>query len=125
MRIEVTNPILLVENEPLIAMDVEAMLRAAGFEDVVHVVSSGEALEWLDRFEAGVVILDLIVRDGPTAPVAERLRARGAPFLVYSGLSRAEIDDAAVFDDVIWLSKPCTQSELVNALERSLRLPFR
>lgn len=120
-----TIAILLVENEPLIAMDLEAMLRSAGFDRVDHVLTCREALDWLDRRPADVVILDLIVNDGSTAPVAERLRGERTPFLVCSGLTRSEVAPGSAFDDAVWLSKPCTQSELTSAIEQVLRLPPR
>lgn len=120
-----TKSILLVENEPLIAMDLEVMLRSAGYADIGHVVSVEQAFEWLGTQSPAAVILDLMVRDGKTTPVARHLHASGTPFLVYSGLERAEVQYDVVFDDAIWLSKPCTQSDLVLAIEQALRLSPR
>ena len=114
-----TDAILLVENEPLIAMDLEEMLRASGFDRVTHVVSTRDALAWLDRSRARLVILDLLVGDGSTAPVAERLRQSGTPFVVCSGHARSEVPSTAVFQDAIWLSKPCRQSDLARAVEQA------
>lgn len=85
-------------------------------------VSSREALEWLGREKADLAILDLFVSDGSSAPVAERLRAAGTPFVVYSGHTHDSAPGAADFGDAVWLSKPCTQSELVRAIQRSLGL---
>lgn len=120
-----TDTILLVENEPLIAMDLEEMLHSSGFEPVDHVVSCANALAWLDRSAARLVILDLIVSDGATTPVAERLMATGTPFIVYSGYGRHEAPGDGAFDAAIWLSKPCRQSDLALAVRQALGLPFR
>ena len=81
MTVPIANAaaILIVEKEPLIAMDVEEMLRLAGFLRTVHVTTSAEADDWLEANAARVVILDLFVRDGPTAPLAAALHARGIP----------------------------------------------
>lgn len=117
--------ILLVENEPLIAMDVEDMLRSAGYADVSHVVSIEDAMAWLGRQTPAVAILDLMVRDGATTPLAQLFSHAGTPFLVYSGLGRTEVARSSVFDDAIWLSKPCTQSDLVLAIEQALGLATR
>lgn len=125
MPLDRTDAILLVENEPLIAMDLEEMLRASGFDRVTHVVSTRDALDWLDHSSAGLVILDLVVGDGSTAPVAERLRQSGTPFVVCSGHARDEAPFGAVFQDAIWLSKPCRESDLALAVEQASRLPPR
>jgi DNA-binding NtrC family response regulator len=111
-----------VENEPLIAMDLEGMLLSAGAASVHHAMSSRDALDWLDSRQADLVILDLFLSDGSSAPVADRLRVQGTPFVIYSGHTHDSAPDAAAFGDAIWLPKPCTQSELIAAVSRSLRL---
>jgi DNA-binding response OmpR family regulator len=77
-----TKSILLVENEPLIAMDLEDMLQSAGYADVSHVGSIKQAFAWLGARSPDVAILDLMVRDGATTGVAQHLRGAGTPFLV-------------------------------------------
>lgn len=116
------HTVLLVENEPLIAMDLEGMLLAAGAAKVHHAISSRDALDWLGASNADLAILDLFVSDGSSAPVAERLRMQGTPFMVYSGHTQDSAPDIGQFGDAVWLSKPCTQSELVAAVGRSLGL---
>lgn len=114
--------VLLVENEALIALDLEGMLLSAGAARVHHVMSSRDALDWLEHDTADLAILDLFVTDGWSAPVAERLQHMGTPYLIYSGHTRGSTPGAAAFGDAIWLPKPCTQSELVLAIEQSLGL---
>ena len=118
------HTVLLVENEALIALDLEGMLLSAGAKSIHHTMSSQDALDWLKREKADLAILDLIVSDGSSAPVAEHLRRVGTPYVIYSGHTHDSAPGAAAFGDAIWLSKPCTQSELVGAIERSLRLTF-
>ena len=116
------HTVLVVENEALIALDLEGMLLSAGAGKVHHAMSSREALDWLQHEEPDLAILDLFVSDGSSAPVAERLRDIGTPFLIYSGHTHDSAPGAADFADAIWISKPCTQSELMLAIERSLGL---
>ena len=111
--------VLVVENEALIAMDLEEMLASAGLSPVVHVASNEEALAWLADKRCDIAILDLMVRDGLTTPVAELLNGARVPFLVYSGHARHDVDPGEAFEDAIWLSKPCTQAELVNAIRHA------
>lgn len=114
--------ILIVENEPLIAMDVEAMLSDAGVGAVHNVQSCREALEWLTGNRPEVVILDLHLHDGPGSIVAEALQARATPFIIYSGDTHTSARLSGVTKDAPWLNKPCTQQDLVQAIRRSLGL---
>jgi len=91
------HTVLLVENEALIALDLEEMLLTAGAKNVHHAVSSREALDWLERKTADVAILDLFVADGSSASVAERLQAIGTPYVICSGHTHDSAPDAAAF----------------------------
>lgn len=114
--------VLVVENEPLIAMDVEAMLFDAGVGAVHHVQSCRDALDWLSGNRPEVVILDLHLHDGPGAIVAEALQARATPFIIYSGDTHTSASLSDVTKHAPWLNKPCTQEDLIHAVRRSLGL---
>ena len=77
--------ILIVEDEPLIAMMLEDFLVELGHE----VVASCETVEAaLGRCEQGgfdVAILDVSLADGKVWPVADRLAAAGTPFVLATG----------------------------------------
>lgn len=111
--------VLLVENEPLIALDLEGMLLSVGAESVHHVVSSGEAVLWLRDHSPQLAILDVFVKDGPSVSVADRLQQQGVPFLIYSGHTRHGSEYGAGFADAVWLPKPCTQADLVVAIHEA------
>lgn len=63
---------LLLEDEPLISMDLEATLADAGFA-VVPVMTCADALAWLDGHTPDVVVVDIMLRDGPSDAVVEKL----------------------------------------------------
>jgi len=117
--------ILVVENEPLIAMDVEAMLQAIGASKVHHALTCKEALEWIDSNDPDIAVLDLHLRDGPCTVVAERLAARTIPFVIYSGDTATSTDQGELITQAVWITKPCTQDELTDALERASGLALR
>jgi ActR/RegA family two-component response regulator len=77
------RPILLVEDEPLVAIDVER--RAAG----ARVICAGFVESGLFTTEhpdlSGAVIDLHLGRDGNGAAVCRRLRQLGAPFVVHTG----------------------------------------
>lgn len=117
--------ILVVENEPLIAMDVEAMLQTMGANSVHHALTCKEALEWIDGNDPDIAVLDLHLRDGPCTVVAERLAARTIPFVIFSGDTHASTDQGELIAQAVWITKPCTQDELTDALQRASGLALR
>ena len=84
--------LLVVEDEVFVAMDIAFTCEVAGAEvtGTTTVRSALGAIGEADRearpFDAA--LLDIVVRDGTTERVAEALRERGIPFLVYTGDAR-------------------------------------
>jgi CheY-like chemotaxis protein len=77
--------VLVVENEYLIAMDIEACLIDAGAEIVGPFVSAAEALANLDGGVIDAALLDIGLDADDSYPVADEMRRRGAPFIFMSG----------------------------------------
>jgi CheY-like chemotaxis protein len=96
---------MIVEDQALIALSLEAYLEDAGFGDCETFPSGAEALSWLVSHTPTVAILDFSLRDGPCTRLVRVLRERGIPCVIYSGQTR----DVAPPElrDVPWLSKPC------------------
>ncbi len=107
---------MILEDQTLIALSLEAYLEEIGLGACESFASSAEALEWLGSHRPTVAILDFSLRDGPCTALACALRERGVPFVIYSGHRR----DAAPPElrDVPWLSKPCDRPALLAALTR-------
>ncbi len=110
--------ILIVEDEPLIAMMLEDFLEELGH----NVVASCESVEAaLTQVEAGgfdVAILDVQLKDGQRAwPVADRLAAAGTPFVIATG-GHVEPPPAA-HALVPVLAKPYTIDAIEPALDRA------
>lgn len=77
---------LLVEDEPLIAMMLEDFLEAIGCEVVGTADSVASALALVEARGFDAAVLDLNLLDGESSdPVAVRLRELGIPFAVSSG----------------------------------------
>ena len=77
--------ILLLEDEPLIAMDLQFVFEDHGAE--VHVAAScGAASEIIDKFDIDGAVLDVNLGRGETCEhVATRLRALNVPFILHTG----------------------------------------
>jgi len=105
--------VLLLEDEYLIAMDVELLCRDHGAADVI-VKRSVEELEGpLGEFD--VAIVDLMLGGHSTDPFAARLRDAGRAFVFASGYAgNDELQDA--FPGVRVVGKPYAGTDLVAAV---------
>lgn len=105
---------LIVEDQALLGLALEAYLEEVGFGDCEVVLSSEDALEWLVANTPTMAILDYNLKDGPCAALVEVLRERGIAFLIYSGHQRSIAPPA--LQDVVWLCKPCDRPALLTVL---------
>lgn len=104
---------LLLEDEPLISMDVEITLVDAGFE--VHcAMSCKDANAWLDNHRPDVVIVDIVLRDGHCTEVVSRLLQAKIPFIVHSGDSPST-HIGTPFELGAWVAKPSIPNALLQA----------
>ncbi len=105
---------LIIEDQALIAMSVEAYLEDVGFE-VQTVTSIAQAQACLKDNAPEFVILDFMLRDGPATELAGELHKRGIPFIVYSGYAR-HLGVPCEFEEVLWVEKPTSRENLLKAL---------
>ena len=106
--------ILILEDDSLIAMDVEQLCLDHGASDVIvkHDLTGLEPETTLGDFD--VAIIDLMLSGVSAAPFAERLRDRKRPFVFTTGLAGMEI--ARAFPGVRTIGKPYSGAELVQAV---------
>ena len=78
-------PVLIVEDEYLIALDLEQELADRGFVTVGPAASLQEALDLLDSHEIRLAVLDMHLQASDSFPLARRLSECGVPFLFLSG----------------------------------------
>jgi len=111
--------ILLAEDEALIALELAESLERDGFEVAGPFATCAAAEAWLKENSPSGAILDNALKDGPCEALAGDLRARGVPFLVYSGHSRAA-DGPGAFQGAPWVVKPVDTETLLGALRSAL-----
>jgi DNA-binding NtrC family response regulator len=104
---------LIVEDAALIGMALEGYLEEQGFA-CETAASADQGLALLEKHAPAVAILDYVLKDGPCTALAAALRARGVPFLIYSGY--APSPDPSDLDGTIWINKPATRETLVRAV---------
>lgn len=84
--------ILIVDDEPLIAMLLEAWILDMGHEPVGPAVTLAEAQALTDA-ELDAAVVDLTLGTESGRPVAEALARRGVPFAYATGQAEAQLDD--------------------------------
>ncbi|KAA2237875.1 response regulator [Salinarimonas soli] len=107
--------VLVVEDQALIGLSIEAFLAEAGYTVAGPFASNKEALGWLDHGKPAAAVLDLGLKDGLSTRLGEELRRRGVGFLVYSGHAQRP-DLAPELHDVPWLRKPVPREDLLRAV---------
>jgi DNA-binding NtrC family response regulator len=112
--ISIQSRCLIIEDQALIAMSVEAYLEDVGFE-VETVTSIMQAQVWLRDNTPEFVILDFMLKDGPATELAGELHRCGIPFIIYSGYSR-HLGVPSQLQDVLWVEKPTPREDLLKAL---------
>jgi CheY-like chemotaxis protein len=105
--------ILLVEDEVLIALDVEQLCRDNGAAEVIVKRNADELDGSLEHFD--VAIVDLMLSGVSTLPFAERLSAAGRPFIFASGDSDNE-EILHSFPRVRIVGKPFAGDDLIEAV---------
>ena len=66
MNAHVPLNVLIVEDEVLLAVELGFLVREAGYRDVGHAMSSGEALDLARTLQPDLALVDVHLRDGPT-----------------------------------------------------------
>jgi DNA-binding response OmpR family regulator len=113
-------PILIVEDEPFIALELQASIEDAGGEVLGPVGSVSAAMELLKTARVAAAILDVQLSDGDVTPVAEALLARGVPIVFQSGVNLPpELQRRC--PDVIFYKKPASASLLLAKIAELIR----
>ena len=104
--------ILVVEDEPLIVMDITLAFAPTGAE-LTTTNTIRHALLLVEHDGLSAAILDHALPDGDSSLLYARLKARGVPFMIYSGFSKID----AACEDVLHIAKPASHKALVSAME--------
>jgi len=115
-----TPNILILEDEVLIALDVETTLTDIEAGTVTSIASCAEALDWLAENNSDIAIIDIFLRDGECMEVADILVERGVPFVVHSARRKVIHDRHRIFLKGIWIPKPAFPNDLTRTVEAQL-----
>jgi|HubBroStandDraft_6_1064221.scaffolds.fasta_scaffold69616_1 CheY-like chemotaxis protein len=107
--------VLVLEDEPFIAMMIEEELEALDIHVVGPVNNLKSAITLAANSDFDGALLDLNINGDYATEVADKLRVRGVPFIFVTGYERP---GGLRYSDVAILRKPFTQTELRMALIR-------
>ncbi len=106
--------VLIVEDQALIALNIEDVVRRIGGGVIGCAARLSDALTLVETASWDAALLNIRLAQGETAyPVAEQLQAKTVPFAFVTGWE-ADIDPR--YSDVRVLQKPFTEAELENCL---------
>ena len=113
-----TPRILIVDDEPMIAFDLQELIIDAGFASAGVAGRLEAALAVIESGACDAAILDANLGGVSASPAAAALVARGLPFIVLSGYSAWQHQDA--FPGAVFLQKPCGPARLIEVLRSIL-----
>lgn len=109
---------LIVEDELLIALDLEAMLGDVGMTVIGPLVTLDEAIHAAGSADVDVALLDVSLKGDVIWPAADIILGRHIPLLFLTGYSEFSIP--LKFQSHPWLGKPIVEEQLLMHLENLL-----
>jgi CheY-like chemotaxis protein len=107
--------VLIVEDEAIIALDLEELVGGLGYDVFDTVASVTDGLKALETGTPSLAIVDMNLAGHSSRPIAEALSARGVPIIFATGY--ADVSDLPEsLAHAPRLSKPISRSELVRTI---------
>lgn len=115
--------ILIVEDNVIIADDMQSMLEEIGYEIVDNVIVYEQAIEVLKNHQVDLVLIDIILASDKTGiDLGKHIReSYDIPFIfVTSNSDRATVENAKTVQPNGYLVKPFEQQDLYTSIEIAL-----
>jgi DNA-binding response OmpR family regulator len=110
--------VLIIEDEPMIALDFEDVLIDAGFQIAGVVGKLEKAMALIESGVCDAAIVDANLAGVSASPAAIALAARGLPYIVTSGYSPEQMQGD--FPGALYVQKPCRPGMLLQTLNHLL-----
>ena len=109
--------VLVVEDEPLIALDIVEGFRAAG-ASVFAAHNLQDGLRLSGHPDLGAAVVDFGLGDREGTALCERLKELGVPFVLHSGY----VDINETCKSGVLVPKPAPPQQLVSTVEKLLHI---
>ncbi len=106
--------LLIVEDDPLIALDIESTLEDAGAVIGGSARTVAQALALINDTSIEAAVLDYRLETETSEPVADRLIALGVPFLFHTSSGSTP---SANYPGITIVDKPSRPTQLVEAIK--------
>ena len=110
--------VLIVEDEFITAMDLEAIVESFGHRVVGPVKSPDEAIELAGNETADIALLDVALGTERALPVADELDRLGIPYALVTAYDSESLGPR--FKNALYVSKPFRTADIEAAI-KSLR----
>ena len=102
--------VLVVEDDYLIALDIQDMLMSGGFDTVLIAATCDAAMSALQQHTIRFALLDFNLKNETSAELARHLDGEGVPFLFITGKNRRLFPDDLVHIPI--LGKPVSWTDI-------------
>jgi DNA-binding NarL/FixJ family response regulator len=112
--------ILIIEDEIVIAEDIQNILEKEGYEIAGIAECYDEAIRLFHKNKPDIIISDIYLQDSKTGIeiVKEFLKSRAVPVIFITAYSSNEIIDIlADFNSITYITKPFTDGQLIAAVK--------
>ena len=106
--------ILILEDDPAIAFDLQAILEGEGHEIIESISSLTEAYQHLDD-EFDCALLDIDVIGGKSFAIAEALKERDIPFVFVSASQPSDLPDT--LRQAAFVAKPYEEKAVLESVD--------
>src|SRR5215475_11876090 len=110
--------ILVIEDDPLLAMDVETCLVAAGYCVIGPVATTADAFRLIQRRRLDLVVLDLNLGSEMAFALPDFLAERQIPFIILTGHSPTMVPSG--HKNRPFLQKPYVAATLLRTIDDTL-----
>ena len=107
--------ILLIEDEPLVSMDMESSLTAAGCEVIGPAGTIEDAKLLVEDADYDAALVDANLAGYPVDELATALTQKNCPFAFVTGYGREALPSG--FREAVMLGKPFSQDQLLTVVE--------
>jgi DNA-binding response OmpR family regulator len=109
--------ILIVEDEPVVALNYASILEDAGCEILGPTSTTTKGIELIERERLDGAVLDIDLGGVPVDPIIGALQVKHVPYIFVSAFR----DRIGRYRDVVFVEKPCTAVELIKAVNAMVR----
>ena len=127
LRRQATTKVLIIEDEPVIAMDVAGIVESLGHEVIGVAGRQAEAVELARKHQPGLVLADVQLQDGDSGivTVQEIMQSMDAPVIFVTGFPERLLTGDRV-EPAFIVTKPFKPEALVSVIGQALAMhpPF-